>query len=75
MPRNLLRTSYTLRSEPNTNSRRLRAYAYGEDALFIIVVILNKIFIRACRAMNEEQPSEIQEMHKMISDLAVAPKP
>jgi hypothetical protein len=50
----------------------------GEDALFNVAVILNKAFIRACRAMNEEQPAVLQELHKMISDLAkdaAAPKP
>jgi hypothetical protein len=39
----------------------------GKDALFNTVVFLCKIFIHACRSMNEEQPAAVQDLHKMIS--------
>ncbi|MFZ0334045.1 MAG: DUF5677 domain-containing protein [Candidatus Acidiferrales bacterium] len=42
------------------------------DALFNIAVFLNKLFVRACRAMNEEQPDVLQDLYKMISDFARA---
>ena len=42
----------------------------GADALFNIVVFLCKIFIHACRSMNEEQPAVLRNMHKMISKFA-----
>jgi uncharacterized protein DUF5677 len=35
-------------------------------ALFVTVCTLCKIFIRACRSMNEAQPEAIQELFKMI---------
>ena len=44
----------------------------GEDALFNTVIFLCKIFIRACRAMNEEQPPILQAMFKMVSKFAKA---
>jgi len=42
----------------------------AEDALFNVAASLNKLFIRACRVMNEDQPDVLQELHKMIFDLA-----
>jgi uncharacterized protein (DUF4415 family) len=42
----------------------------AEDALFNIAVFLDKLFIRACRGMNEEQPAVLQDLYKMISDFA-----
>ena len=39
----------------------------GKDALFITVMFLCKIFIVACRSMNEEQPAALQNLHKMIA--------
>jgi hypothetical protein len=42
----------------------------AEDALFNIAVFLYKLFIRACRGMNEEQPDVLQALYKMISDFA-----
>jgi uncharacterized protein DUF5677 len=39
----------------------------GEDALFNVVVFLCKIFIHACRSMNEDQPPALQDLYKMIS--------
>jgi uncharacterized protein DUF5677 len=39
----------------------------GEDALFNTVVFLDKIFIHACRSMNEDQPAALQDLFKMIS--------
>jgi len=44
----------------------------GNDALFNTLVFLDKIFIRACRAMNEEQPEALQDVYKMISKSARA---
>jgi len=35
-------------------------------ALFVTVGTLCKIFIRACRSINEEQPEAIGELYKMI---------
>lgn len=42
----------------------------GKDALFNTLVFLSKIFIRACRAMNEEQPFVLQQAFKMLSKFA-----
>jgi hypothetical protein len=42
----------------------------GTDGLFNTLVFLDKIFIRACRAMNEEQPEALQDIYKMISKFA-----
>jgi hypothetical protein len=39
----------------------------GGDALFNTAVFLCKIFVHACRSMNEEQPDALQDMFKMIS--------
>jgi uncharacterized protein DUF5677 len=36
------------------------------DALFITAVSLCKVFVYACRSMNEAQPNAIQELYKMI---------
>jgi hypothetical protein len=36
------------------------------DALFITVGTLCKIFVRACRSMNEAQPEALQELYRMI---------
>lgn len=45
----------------------------GADALFNITMSLNKIFIRACRVMNEEQPDVLQDLFKLISRFARDP--
>lgn len=42
----------------------------GADALFNTVIFLCKIFVVACRAMNEEQPAILQDMYKMIAGFA-----
>lgn len=42
----------------------------GGNALFVTVVALCKIFIRACRSMNEEQPDGVHELYKMIRKFA-----
>jgi hypothetical protein len=42
----------------------------GADALFNVLVFLDKIFIRACRAMNEQQPAALQDIFRTISNLA-----
>lgn len=42
----------------------------AENALFNVVVFLDKLFIRACRGMNEEQPDVLQDLYKLISDFA-----
>ena len=50
---------------------RLRARMEQEEfcaalALFVTVCTLCKIFVRACRSMNEAQPVVIQDLFKMI---------
>jgi hypothetical protein len=47
----------------------------GEDASFNTVVFLCKIFIHACRSMNEEQPACLQDLHKMISKVHQKSRP
>jgi len=42
----------------------------GDDAAFNVVATLQKIVIRACRAMNEEQPDVLKEMQDLISEVA-----
>jgi uncharacterized protein DUF5677 len=54
---------------------KIRARGHEEidmagHALFVTVGTLCKIFIRACRSMNEEQPEAIRELYKMISKFA-----
>jgi hypothetical protein len=39
----------------------------GEDSLFLVVGFLCRIFIQALRSMNEEQPSILSDLTKMIS--------
>ena len=36
------------------------------DALFVTVVTICKVFVFACRSMNEDQPDALQELYKMI---------
>jgi len=61
-------------SEPETVFRvRARSWldnGRDEDALFNVAVILSKIFIKACRVMNEDQPDVLHDLHKMISGVA-----
>lgn len=45
----------------------------GNDALFNTVLVLCKIFARACRAMNEEQPEILQKLFKEISTFVRQP--
>jgi hypothetical protein len=57
------------------NVFRVRARSWvdrerGIDALLNTLVFLDKIFIRACRAMNEEQPAALQTIFKAISKSA-----
>jgi hypothetical protein len=40
----------------------------GNDALFNVVLVLCKIFARACRAMNEEQPEIVGKLFTEISN-------
>lgn len=42
----------------------------GDKALFNVTIFLCKTFIRACRAMNEEQPKVLQDMFKSVSKFA-----
>jgi hypothetical protein len=42
----------------------------SKDALFNVAVFLSKIFVHACRSMNEEQPAALQDLHKMLSRFA-----
>lgn len=42
----------------------------GDDALFNTLIFLNKSFIRACRAMNEEQPEILEDIHKLSAEFA-----
>lgn len=46
---------------------------YGVNALLNTVVFLCKIFVVACRAMNEEQPPFLQDMYRMIDGFARKP--
>jgi len=47
---------------------------YGRLALFNVLVYLNKTFIHACRAMQEEQPEKIlQSMFKMMEQCGRKP--
>jgi hypothetical protein len=41
----------------------------GENALVNAVVFLSKGFVCGCRAMNEEQPPVLMEMHKTLTTL------
>jgi hypothetical protein len=52
---------------------RARSWAdkpYGVNALLNTVVFLCKIFVVACRAMNEEQPPFLRDMYEMIGGFA-----
>jgi hypothetical protein len=42
----------------------------GKDALLNVAVFLCKIFVIACRTMNEEQPQVLHDTHKLISRFA-----
>lgn len=42
----------------------------GADAIFNVVVFLAKIFARACRAMNEEQPGILDDLEKIANAFA-----
>ena len=48
-------------------ARHWRDKELGKDALFNIVMFLLKIFIHALRSMNEEQPTGLENLQKMIS--------
>jgi hypothetical protein len=47
-------------------SRRPEDKGYGKQALLVASVTLCKIFIHACRSMNEQQPRAIRELYKLI---------
>ncbi len=62
-------------SEPGEVFRvRARTWAdkgRGKDALFNTLVFLSKIFVCACRVMNEEQPEDIlQDIQKLMKKFA-----
>jgi hypothetical protein len=47
----------------------------GKNALFNALVFLSKTFVRACRAMNEEQPESLQGIFKMLGGFALKKTP
>jgi hypothetical protein len=47
-------------------ARRREEKECGPHALVVMSCTLCKIFVHACRSMNEAQPKAIQELFKMI---------